>query len=138
VPLFNIGQNASARRSSSSNRRLGIAFGSIIGVAFLAGVFVFLYLIPYHRPWARARARTWKQQLSLRNLRRRRNNDSGPAVGVERSGRSGDTLADPFDFNTPEFIPPLDVSTPTSKLQSTRGRRDGDKGWRNLEDYSSD
>jgi hypothetical protein len=141
VPLLDIVQNASARRvgGSSTNRKLGIAFGSIIGVAFLAGLLTLLCLIFYHRrrPWARARgAQAWEQQLGLGNLRESRRSSSGSrrdTNDVVSNDIAGPASSDSFTgpgSTTPGFA--------ISPLESMRGRRDANTkwgGWRNPDDY---
>lgn len=150
VPLLNITHNASARHGLSTSRRLGIAFGSIIGIAFLTGVLTFFYSIFHHGVRARIRARTWKHQLSLRELylnrrsRRRRNNknntndDSFGQVREEEEAGSDTVVTDPFALITLDYIPPLEMpkSASSSELKAMRPRRD--VGWRNLEDYEYD
>jgi hypothetical protein len=124
VPLLNIGHNANARHGLSTNRKLGIAFGSIIGGAFLAGLLTFLYLTSYyHRPWARGRARTWKQQLGPRNLRGRRGR-SRRNTNDTTSLASTDGLTGPGSTSMP------DVST---KSKAIRGRRNSGTRWSGVE-----
>jgi hypothetical protein len=145
VPLLNIVPNTSARNSSSANRRLGIAFGSVISIALFAGLFVFLYLTIYQRlrTWTRARQtqkqtqkQTRKQSLNLSELkeqylnrvsrRRRHNNHARP---VAEGSRSSDTATDPFARITLEFIPPLELSKSAPMGAHRSSRRV------NLEDY---
>jgi hypothetical protein len=124
VPLLDIIHNVStAQHGLSTSRKLGIAFGSIIGVGFFTGLLILLYLILYHRLRARAHTRSWKRHLNLRKLymdhgrrshRKRNDNsynvsstDGGPCpvttmVGSEDEslsggggGGGGDTLRDP-------------------------------------------
>ena len=70
IPLLNIVKNnvSTARHGLSTSRKLGIAFGSILGVGFFAGLLIFLYLILHHRLRARSRTRSWKRHLNLRKL----------------------------------------------------------------------
>jgi len=146
VPLLNIIPNGPAsRHGTSTSRKLGIAFGCIIGIGFLTGLLILLYLILSHRLRARTRSRTWKRHLNLRKLYLDRGSHhdlkvsiTGPVTMVvggsegSLSGGGDDTPTDPFaaialDFSTPH----REVSKSPSR--SMRVRRES--GWRNLEDY---
>jgi len=155
VPLLNLTRDTSGvRYGSSTNRKLGIAFGSIVGIGFFTGLLILLYLILAHRLRARSRSRSWKRQLNLRKLyldrvsHRRRNTDlsvsiTGPItlVGSDYSdmslsgGGGGDILTDPFAVGPLDStIPPLGVSKVSkSSTKSMSVRRDAK--WRNFEDY---
>jgi hypothetical protein len=138
VPLRNIVQNTSARHGSSTNRQIGIAFGSVFGITFLTGLVIFLYLIYYQRLQTRARARTRKQPLSLKELkelylnrvsRRRLSNQTRPAGG----SRSSETATDPFAMIALDLIPPLELSKTGPMSVSMGAHRDS--RWKNFEDY---
>lgn len=143
MPLLDIVPTASAQHGLSTNRQLGIAFGAIIGFAFLAGLAIFLYSVFYQRLRGSIRARSWKRQLSLRELylnrgsrrqlhRRSNNNRSASPDAV-----TIDSVAtDPFALITFDFIPSREVPKPASSTDSKQPRRN--TGWSNLEDYEYD
>jgi hypothetical protein len=156
VPLLNLTRDTSGvRYGSSTNRKLGIAFGSIVGIGFFTGLLILLYLIVAHRLRTRARSQSWKRQLNLRKLyldrvsHRRRNTNLAVSItspitlvgsdysdmSLSGGGGGGDTLTDAFAVGPLDStIPPLGVSKVSkSSTLSTRVRRDAK--WRNFEDY---
>jgi hypothetical protein len=154
VPLLNIKNNMStAQHGSSTSRKLGIAFGSILAVGSFTCLLILLYLILYHRLRARARSRSWKRHLNLRKLYLDRrshhksdnNNDVSSntdrpitMVGSEEENLSlnggGDTLTDPDPFAVDFKILPLDRMSKSTTTAKSKGVR-RENGWRNFEDY---
>jgi hypothetical protein len=148
VPLLDIVPNASAQHGLSTNRQLGIAFGAIIGFAFLTGLTVFLYSVFYQRFRGSIRARSWKRQLSLRELylnrgsRRhlhRRSNNSNDNRSASPDAVTIDSVAtDPFALITFDFIPSREVPKPASSTDSKAMHPRRGTGWSNFEDYEYD
>jgi hypothetical protein len=125
VPFRSI---VSHSRGSSTGRKLGIAFGTLFGCAFLVGLLAAFYLFFYRRRQSRVDV-SWRGPY-LRHRRMRRGNDDDNNGG----GRNMIVARNTGDLIMLDFMP--------SSLGMTKGVRASapreSGGWKNLEDYDYD
>ncbi|KAH9957083.1 hypothetical protein BC827DRAFT_1227395 [Russula dissimulans] len=125
VPFRSI---VSHSRGSSTGRKLGIAFGTLFGCAFLVGLLAAFYLFFYRRRQSRVDV-SWRGPY-LRHRRMRRSNDDDNNGG----GRNMIVARNTGDLIMLDFMP--------SSLGMTKGVRASapreSGGWKNLEDYDYD